>query len=109
MFVVLRPVQVHGGGVPVQRVNGVWVGEQLREERLKDVGEVWFNMRRNRSQRPQSSHRHIHVTRRIMLLIYRTFTANLNKKSVEQFKDIWFCKNIQLEQQQRGSHLKLLK
>lgn len=40
MFIVLWPVQVHGGGVPVQRVDGVGVGEQLREEGLKDVGEV---------------------------------------------------------------------
>lgn len=41
VFIVLRPVQVHGCCVPVQRVDGVGVGEQLREERLKDVGEVW--------------------------------------------------------------------
>lgn len=35
-------MQVHGGRIPVQRIDGVGVGEQLREERLKDVGEVWW-------------------------------------------------------------------
>lgn len=41
MFIILRSVKVHGGCVPVQRIDGVGVGEQLREERLEDVGEVW--------------------------------------------------------------------
>lgn len=40
VFIILRSVQVHGRCVPVQRVDGVGVGEQLREERLEDVGEV---------------------------------------------------------------------
>lgn len=40
VFIILRSVQVHGRRVPVQRVDGVGVGEQLREERLEDVGEV---------------------------------------------------------------------
>lgn len=46
VFVVLWPVEVHGGGVPIQRIDGVGVGEQLREERLKDVGEVWMRRRK---------------------------------------------------------------
>ena len=41
LLVLLGPVQVHGGGVPVQRVDGVGVGQQLGQERLKDVGQVW--------------------------------------------------------------------
>lgn len=41
VFIFLRLVQVHGGCVSVQGVDGVGVGEQLRQERLKDVGEVW--------------------------------------------------------------------
>lgn len=41
VFVVVWPMQVHGCSIPVQRVDGVGVGKQLREERLKDVGEVW--------------------------------------------------------------------
>lgn len=41
VFKVLRSVKIHGGGVPVQRVDGVGVGEQLRQEGLKNVGEVW--------------------------------------------------------------------
>lgn len=40
VFIILRSVQVHGRRVPVERVDGVGVGEQLREERLEDVGEV---------------------------------------------------------------------
>lgn len=40
VFIILWPVQVHGSCVPVQRVDWVGVGQQLREERLKDVGEV---------------------------------------------------------------------
>ena len=47
VFIILRPVQVHGGCVPVQRIDGVGVGEQLREERLKDVGEVWWGWRKD--------------------------------------------------------------
>lgn len=42
VFIILWPVQVHGGCIPIQRIDGVGVGEQLREERLKDVGEVWW-------------------------------------------------------------------
>ena len=34
------PVKVHGRRVPVERVRGVGVGEELREEALEDVGEV---------------------------------------------------------------------
>lgn len=45
VFIVLWPVQVHGSGIPVQRIDGVGVGKQLREERLKDVGEVWRTWR----------------------------------------------------------------
>lgn len=40
LFVVLWPVQVHGCGVPVQRVDGVRVGQQLWQKRLEDVGEI---------------------------------------------------------------------
>lgn len=40
VFIILWPVEVHGRCVAIQRVDGVGVGEQLREERLKDVGEV---------------------------------------------------------------------
>ena len=43
VFVVLGPVQVHGGCVSVQRVNGVGVGKQLGQKRLEDVGEVCWN------------------------------------------------------------------
>ncbi|KAF3859187.1 hypothetical protein F7725_021586, partial [Dissostichus mawsoni] len=32
----VRPVEVHGSCVSVQRVDGVGVGQQLRQERLKD-------------------------------------------------------------------------
>lgn len=42
VFIILWSVQVHGGCVPVERIDGVRVGKQLREERLKDVGEVWW-------------------------------------------------------------------
>lgn len=41
VFIVLRSVQVHGSCISVQRIDGVGVGEQLRKEWLKDVGEVW--------------------------------------------------------------------
>lgn len=40
VFIILWPVEVHGCCVAIQRVDRVGVGEQLREERLKDVGEV---------------------------------------------------------------------
>lgn len=40
VFIFLWLVQVHGGCVSIQGVDGVGVGEQLRQERLKDVGEV---------------------------------------------------------------------
>lgn len=40
VFIFLWLVQVHGGRVSIQGVNGVGVGKQLRQERLKDVGEV---------------------------------------------------------------------
>lgn len=40
VFVFLWLVQVHGGRVSIQGVDGVGVGKQLRQERLKDVGEV---------------------------------------------------------------------
>ena len=45
VFVVLGPVQVHGSCVTVERVNGVGVGQQLGQKRLKDVGEVCWNSR----------------------------------------------------------------
>ena len=43
VFVVLRPVQVHGSCVSIQGVDGVGVRQQLGQERLKDVGEVCWN------------------------------------------------------------------
>lgn len=49
VFILLWPVQVHGGCVSVQRVDRVGVGEQLRQERLKDVGEVWWTWERDES------------------------------------------------------------
>lgn len=40
VFIIFWPVQVQGRCVSIQRIDWVWVGKQLREERLKDVGEV---------------------------------------------------------------------
>ena len=45
VFVVLGPVQVHGRRVSIQRVDGVGVGQQLGQKRLKDVGEICWNSR----------------------------------------------------------------
>ena len=39
-FVVIRFVQIHGGSVSVQRIDGVWIGEQLRKKRFENVGQV---------------------------------------------------------------------
>lgn len=39
-YSISPPVKVHGGRVPVERVRGVGVGEQLRQEGLEDVGQV---------------------------------------------------------------------
>ena len=38
---VVRLVEVESCSVSVQRVCRVGVGEQLRKERLKDVGKIW--------------------------------------------------------------------
>ena len=34
------PVEVHGRRIPIERVCGVGVGQQLWQERLEDVGEI---------------------------------------------------------------------
>ena len=41
LLVLLGFVQIHSGGVPVQRVDRIRVCKQLREERLEDVGQIW--------------------------------------------------------------------
>lgn len=63
VFIFLWLVQVHGGRVSIQGVNGVGVGKQLRQERLKDVGEVCQKWRGDRStlradkqRKPSQSH-----------------------------------------------------
>lgn len=61
VFIILWSVQVHGGCVPVQRIYRVGVGKQLRQEWLKDIGEVWWMWgerlvsTRNKTQQPELS------------------------------------------------------
>lgn len=38
LFVLLWSVEIHGSSIPIQGVNGVGVRQQLRQERLKDIG-----------------------------------------------------------------------
>lgn len=45
LLVLLWPVKVHGGCISIQRVDGVWVSQQLWQERLKDVGQIWEESR----------------------------------------------------------------
>lgn len=40
VFIIFWLVEVQGCCVSVQRIDGVRVGQQLRQERLKDVGEI---------------------------------------------------------------------
>ena len=40
LFVLLGFVEVESGCIPIERVDGVGVGEQLWQERLKDVGQI---------------------------------------------------------------------
>lgn len=41
LLVLLWSVKVHGGCVSVQGVDWVGVSQQLGQERLKDVGQIW--------------------------------------------------------------------
>lgn len=41
LLVLLWPMKVHSSCISVQGINGVWVGQQLGQERLKDVGQIW--------------------------------------------------------------------
>lgn len=47
LLVLLRPVKVHGGCVSVQGVDGVGVRQQLGQERLKDVGQIFGGRKRH--------------------------------------------------------------
>ena len=40
LLVLLRFVEVHCCSIPVEWVNGVWVCQQLWQERLENVGQI---------------------------------------------------------------------
>lgn len=40
LFVLLWPMKIHGSCVAVKGVDGVWVSQQLGQERFKDVGQI---------------------------------------------------------------------
>lgn len=41
LLVLFWPVKIHGSCISIQRVNGVGISQQLRQERLKNVGQIW--------------------------------------------------------------------
>lgn len=47
-------MEVHGGCVSVQRVDGVGVCQQLRQERLKDIGEICGSGRERQRETEQN-------------------------------------------------------